>query len=127
MGTTIRVWQVDRRRAGEFPDDMPETRRSMIADGTRELDLDHSWEDLASLLELLGLDNPFEADEMSAREVKRFARVLSPLTWPKLVDLCATLGAPIDDPEYVGPYYDEFRDMLLDAARANRSIAIDAL
>ncbi len=127
MGTTVRVWQVDERRAAEVPEEMSETRRALIADGTRQLDLDQSWEELGSILECVGLDSPFDHDALSSREVKRISRTLDPLPWSKIEELCRALGSPVEDSEYVGPYYEEFRELVLNAARAGHSLAFEVL
>jgi hypothetical protein len=43
-----------------------------------------------------------------------------------LVKLCETLEAPVEDPEYVGPYYQEFRELVFEAARMGRSLGLEA-
>src|SRR5262249_41244419 len=127
MGTTIRIWQIDHQRAADLEGGMPEARRALIAEGTRELDLDQSWNELSTILEALGLESPFDRDELSLPEVKRIARTLAAMPWPQVQALCATLGTPIEDDEYVGPYYEQFRALVREAASAARAIAIEVL
>ena len=124
MGITVLVWQLDEQRVDQVSDDMPDTRRSLIAPGTRELDLDQSWEGIAAMLAQFGIDDPFSHAELLAPEVKRMARILEPLAWEKAERMCEQLGAPVRHPFYVGEYYAKFRDLVLEAARAGRRLAI---
>jgi hypothetical protein len=124
MGTTVRIWQVEAKGAASDPD-LPETRRASIALDTREVDLDQSWTELGGVLESLGLENPFEEEEISGRDLKRMAKTLEQLPFPKLLALTKELGCPIDDPEYIEPYFNDFRETVLNAAKCGYVVAIE--
>ncbi len=129
MGTSYRAWPIDPTRgAREAEEGLVETRRAMIADGARAVDLDQSGDELGAIVEALGLDDPFTSDELDADEVRRLARTLKPMTWTRVVELAETLGiaAAVCNDDYVRPYYELFRDLVLAAAQAGHHVGIES-
>lgn len=116
MGTTIRVRQVDPSGDDE---EAPEER---------ELDLDQSWEGLAEILDALGLEDPFlDGFELLAEDVDRYAKALKPYTWEKVQELVDDGAFEHVDPEYHAAYFEDFRELVLAAARANSALIFEAL
>ncbi len=124
MGTAFRVWQIDRYASDLVEPGLEETRRACIYG--QELDLDQSGYELGALLEDVGLANPFEAEELSVSEVQKMAAKLQQLTWEELERLSATDDFSLPDEDYCRPHYEDFRDMVLEAARLGNTLGVEA-
>src|SRR5262249_56274593 len=92
-------------------------------------DWDQSGNGIGGIVEALGLDNRCESDEIDPPAVRRLARTLQPMTWGRVAELAPTLGLAriTADADYVRPYYDAFRELVIASAKAGHAIGIETL
>ena len=127
-GGVARVWQVDWARARDLPPQMEATRRALVVEGTKELEIAQVWRPLANLLAARGVETPFAERDFLWKpgDVARLAHGLEPLAWKDVVELAPTLDDEARDPAAlarVGPSFDAFRALVLDAAARGSALA----
>jgi hypothetical protein len=121
MGTVYKVGLEDLADAFDSLDEDDGEELRALVDDSGWLDLDMSGREIGLFVEaLIDHGNPYLL-ELDEQAVKKLAKAIAPVTWEQFIEYVED----VEDDD-VRPYYEEFRALVLIAAKLGQGLSVEA-